>query len=113
MGQKPKTNTYIEDLVSTVSDCRLFFEYPWSHLFDALEKRKDQINQRVHTSFEKRFIENVDNTDKNILDDSYKLVTHFPDFPLWENRIAYFEYKFLLKVTNYILPDREIQEICY
>ena len=26
---------------------------------------------------------------KNILDSSYKLVTHFSDFPLWENRIAY------------------------
>ena len=24
-------------------------------------------------------------TDKNISDDSCKLVTHFPDFPLWEN----------------------------
>ena len=30
-------------------------------------------------------------TDKNIFDDSYQLVTHFPDFPLWENRIAYFK----------------------
>ena len=30
------------------------------------------------------------NTDKNILDNSYQLVTHFPDFPLGENRIAYF-----------------------
>ena len=29
-------------------------------------------------------------TDRNIFDDSYKLVTHFPDFLLWENRIAYF-----------------------
>ena len=28
-------------------------------------------------------------TDTNIFDDSYKLVTNFPEFPLWENRIAY------------------------
>ena len=28
-------------------------------------------------------------TDKNIFDNSYYLVKHFPDFPLWENRIAY------------------------
>ena len=27
-------------------------------------------------------------TDENIFDNSI-LVTHFPDFPLWENRIAY------------------------
>ena len=27
-------------------------------------------------------------TDKNILDESYKLVKHFPDFSLWEYRIA-------------------------
>ena len=26
--------------------------------------------------------------DKNILDESYQLVKHFPDFPLWEYRIA-------------------------
>ena len=31
------------------------------------------------------------NTDKNIFDKSYQLVTHFPDFPLWENRIAHFK----------------------
>ena len=31
------------------------------------------------------------NTDKKFLDDSYELVTHFPDFLLWKNRIAYFE----------------------
>ena len=30
-------------------------------------------------------------TDKNIFDDSYYIVTHFPDFPLWEKRIAYFK----------------------
>ena len=29
-------------------------------------------------------------TEKNILDKSYKLVKHFPDFPLWEYRIASF-----------------------
>ena len=27
-------------------------------------------------------------TDKNILDESYQLVKHFPDFPLWEYKIA-------------------------
>ena len=30
-------------------------------------------------------------TDKNIFDNSYQLVTHFLDFPIWENKIAYFE----------------------
>ena len=34
---------------------------------------------------------NLRNTDKNVFDDSYLLVTHFPDFPLCENRIAYFK----------------------
>ena len=29
------------------------------------------------------------NTDKDIIDNSYKLVTHLPDFQLWENRTAY------------------------
>ena len=29
-------------------------------------------------------------TVKNFVDDSYQLVTHFLDFSLWENRIAYF-----------------------
>ena len=28
------------------------------------------------------------NTDKNVLEDSYLLVKDFPDFPLWEYRIA-------------------------
>ena len=27
-------------------------------------------------------------TDNNILDESYLLVKHFPDFPLWEYRIG-------------------------
>jgi hypothetical protein len=31
------------------------------------------------------------NTDENILEDSYYFVTHFLDFLLWENRIAYFK----------------------
>ena len=30
-------------------------------------------------------------TDKNVVDKSYQLVTQFLDFPLWENRIAYFK----------------------
>ena len=29
--------------------------------------------------------------DENILDYTYQLVAHFPDFLLWEKRIAYFE----------------------
>ena len=39
----------------------------------------------------KELIKSTNNTDKNILDDSYLIVTHFLDFPLWENRIAYFK----------------------
>ena len=31
-------------------------------------------------------------TDKKNLEDSYYLVKHFPDFPLWEYRIASFKY---------------------
>ena len=30
-------------------------------------------------------------TYKNILEDSYYLVKHFPDFQAWEYRIAYFK----------------------
>ena len=30
-----------------------------------------------------------DFTDENIFDNSYSLLTHFLDFPLWENRINY------------------------
>ena len=30
-------------------------------------------------------------TDKNIFEGSYQLVTHFPDFLLWENRVACFK----------------------
>jgi hypothetical protein len=32
-------------------------------------------------------------TDKNILDESYYLVKHFPEFPLWEYKIASFKEK--------------------
>ena len=37
------------------------------------------------------YMDSSQNTDKNILDNFNLLVTYFPDFPLWENRIAYFE----------------------
>ena len=36
-------------------------------------------------------------TDRNILDDSYQLVKHFLDFPLWEYTIASFKQKLLIK----------------
>ena len=41
-----------------------------------------QLNQKI---------DGFKHTNKNILDNSYQIVTHFPDFPLWENRIAYFK----------------------
>ena len=44
-------------------------------------------------------------TDENILENSYKLVTHVPDFLLWENRIVYFEQNLLLEVSNSFLPE--------
>ena len=52
-------------------------------------------------------------TDKNILEDSYKLVKHFPDFPLWEYTIASFKQKLLIKRSNSVLPEREIREMFY
>ena len=53
------------------------------------------------------------NTDRNIFDDSYQSVTYILDFQLWENGIAYFKQKLLLKVSNSVLPDREIRKMCY
>ena len=50
-------------------------------------------------------------TDRNIMEDSYQLVTHFPVFPLWEYRIASFNLKFLIKGSNCVLPEREIREM--
>ena len=52
-------------------------------------------------------------TDRNILEDSYKLVKHFPDFPLWEYTIASFNQKFLIKGSNSLLPEWEIREMFY
>ena len=52
-------------------------------------------------------------TDKNIFDNSYKLVKHFPDFPLWEYPIASFNQKFLIEGSNSLLPEREIREMFY
>ena len=47
-------------------------------------------------------------TNENIFDNSYKLVTHFPDFLLWENRIAN-----TLNKSNSVLPGSEIRDMCY
>ena len=52
-------------------------------------------------------------TDRNILEDSYKLIKHFPDFPLWEYTIAAFNQKFLIEGSNSFLPEREIREMFY
>ena len=50
-------------------------------------------------------------TDKNIFDNSYYLVKHFPDFPLWEYTIVSFKQKLLIKTRNSVLPEQEIREI--
>ena len=42
------------------------------------------VNQKFKSSIDAAY-----NTDKNILDKSYELVKHIPDFSLWEYRIAY------------------------
>ena len=52
-------------------------------------------------------------TDRNILEDYYKLVKHFPDFPLWEYKIASFNEKLCIKGSNSVLPEREIREMFY
>jgi hypothetical protein len=38
---------------------------------------------------------------------------HFPDFPLWKYRIAYFFKVKLLVLSNSVLLEREIQEMIY
>ena len=50
-------------------------------------------------------------TDRNILEDSYKLVKHFLDFPLWEYRITSFIEKLCIQGSNSVLPEREIREM--
>ena len=50
-------------------------------------------------------------TDKKYFDDSNQLVTHFLDFPLWENIIAYF--KLLSKVSSSVFSEQDIWEMCY
>ena len=52
-------------------------------------------------------------TDRNILDDSYQLVKHFLNFPLWEYTISSLKQKLLIKGSNSVLPEREIQEMFY
>ena len=52
-------------------------------------------------------------TDRNILEDSCQLVKHFPDFPLWEYRIASFNAKLFIKGSNSELTEREIWEMFY
>ena len=51
--------------------------------------------------------------DRNIFEDSYELVKHFPDFPLCEYTIASFKQKLLVKRSNSVLPEQEIQEMFY
>ena len=55
-------------------------------LCDEYKNKTDQIVTYMQYRTKEDF------TDKNIFDNSYQLVKHFPDFPLWENRIAYFKY---------------------
>ena len=52
-------------------------------------------------------------TDINILEDSYQLVKHFLDFPLWEYRIASFNHKLFPKGSNSVLPESQTREMFY
>ena len=52
-------------------------------------------------------------TDRNILEDSYQLVKHFSAFQLWEYTIASFKQKLLIKRSNSVLPEQEIQKMFY
>ena len=54
-----------------------------------LVKEPVALNESRYISVDKFFLYST--TDKIFFDDSYLLVTHFPDFPLWENGIAYFK----------------------
>ena len=47
-------------------------------------------------------------TDRNILEDSYKLVKDFLDIPLWEYRITSFNEKLCIKGSNSELSEREM-----
>jgi len=47
--------------------------------------------------------------DTLILEDSYYLVKHFPDFLLWEYRIASLNAELFIKGSNSVLPKREIR----
>ena len=48
------------------------------------------------------------NTDRNILEDSYKLLKHFTNFPLWKYRIASFNAKLFIKGSTSVLPEWEM-----
>ena len=52
-------------------------------------------------------------TDSNILEDSYLLIKHFPDFLLWEYRFASFDAKLFVKGSNSVFPVQEIQKMFY
>ena len=52
-------------------------------------------------------------TDRNILEESYELVKHFPGFLLWEYNIASFNAKLFIKGSNSVLPEWEILEMFY
>ena len=54
---------------------------------------------------------NITNTDRTNFEDSYQLVKHFPDFMPLEYRIASFNQKLLLKGSNSVLLESQIQEM--
>ena len=65
-------------------------------ILDSFTKIKPTIN-KSQIGPDKSIIQIV--TDRNILEDSYQLVKHFPDFLLWEYKIASFKQNVVLKET--------------
>jgi hypothetical protein len=61
----------------------------------------------LHSKFYGKVFSVGTNTDRNNFEDSYYLVKHFPDFTLWEYRIASLVKSFCLK------EEREIREMFY
>ena len=64
-----------------------------------------RINLPKHRSHNNSRVTSLYNTDRNILEHSYYLVKHFPDFPLWEYTIASFKQKLVIKRSNSVLDE--------
>ena len=86
---------------------------PISEEIDDMEDSNDSISDRgkFKNSFSRSQTTSI--ADKNILEDSYKLVKHFLDFLLWEYTIASFNQKLLIKGSNSLLLEREIWGLFY